>query len=128
VRKASKRIVLTIGLALITSFLLFVSNEWNRAAFGVRDYIEKGEKFGISIGSGKNEVIDHLAAHGLVDGTTLGANETHYDPQNCHSHEYKDEYEVQIWDDHSWRQGVICVAFLDGKLARMSWIYGMFQP
>lgn len=121
-------IVLTIGLALTVLFLLFISSEWNRAAFGVRDSIENGTKFGLTIGDSKQEVIDYLTARELTDGTTLGINEAHYNPQSCHNHIYSDEFEVQVWDDNSWRRGVICVAFLDGKLSRMSWYYGMFQP
>jgi len=127
-KKAIKMIILVLGLTLTVSFLLFISNEWNRAAFGAHGHIEKGTKFGLTIGDSKSEVVSYLVARGLTDGTTLEINETHYNPQSCHNHIYSDEYEVQIWDDRSWRRGTICVAFLDGKLARVSWYYGMFQP
>jgi len=117
-----------IAIIVVGLTVAFLSSEWNRAAFGTRGHLEQGERFGISIGDSKLEVADYLATRGLIDGTTLGINETHYNPQSCHNHTYGDEYEIQIWDDNSWRRGVICVAFFDGKLARMSWDYGIFQP
>lgn len=119
-----------IGIAILAFGLLviFLSNEWNRAAWGSRGYIENGTKFGLSIGENKQKVIDYLTDKGLTDGTTLGANYTDYNPQQCLGRIYRDEYEVQIWDDNSWRRGIICVAFLDEKLIRLNWEYGMFQP
>ena len=133
-RKLNKKVVIVKWFAIfITALILgviaiFLSNEWNRAAFGSEGYIVEGEKFGLSIGASKEEITDYLVHRGLVNGTQWGANETGYNPQRCHSHIYPDKYEVQIWVDESWRGGVICVAYLDSKLARVSWIFDMLAP
>lgn len=117
-----------ISIIVISLAILFFSSEWNRAAFGSKGSIEQGEKFGISIGSNKQDTIDYLTARGLIDETAVGINETHYNPQSCYNYIHGAEYEVELWADDSWRRGSICVAFIDGKLARMSWLYGMLQP
>ncbi len=126
--KLKTKILSIIGVFLLAAITVFFGSEWNRAAFGSQGYIEKGEKFSVKIGAIRVDVINHLTAQGLVNISTLGIKETHYNPQSCHSHIYGDEYEVELWDDDSWRRGTICTAFIDEKLTRMSWWYGMFQP
>ena len=123
-----KKAMIWMAILALGLVVLFLSNEWNRAAFGSRSNIEDGTKFSLTIGDSKQEVVGYFTARGLVDVSTYAINETHYNPQRCHNHIYSDEYEVELWSDDSWRRGTICVAFLDGKLARISWDYGMFQP
>jgi len=125
---SAKRAMILITILALVTIAIFLSNEWNRAAFGSEGYIVEGKKFGLTIGASKKEMTEYLVNRGLVDGTELGANETGYNPQSCHFHIYPDKYEVEIWDDESWRGGVICVAYLDGKLARVSWMYNMLAP
>lgn len=125
---STKRGMMWIAILVSGLIVVFLSNEWNRAALGSEGYIEKGTKFGLTIGDRKQEITEHLVTRGLVDESTSGANETGYNSQSCLLHIYPSKYEVQVWGDDSWRRGTICIAFLDGKLARMSWHYNMLQP
>ena len=123
-----KKVVIGIAILAFGLLAIFLSNEWNRAAWGSEGYIENGTKFGLTIGESKPEVAIYLTSRGLINETTVGINETHYNPQSCYNYIHGAEYEVELWRDDSWRRGSICIAFLDGKLARVSWWYGMFQP
>ena len=121
-------ILTIIGIVLILSMTFLLSSERNRAAWGSSGFIESGEKFSIKIGKNKKEVTSHLMALGLRDVSEVGKNETHYNPKRCHGYTYSDEYTVEVWSDDSWRRGIICVAYKENNLERMSWNYGMFQP
>ena len=125
---SAKRVVKMIALLTLGALLVFFSSEWNRTLFYPEGFIEKGKKFGLEIGHSKEIVTERILDRGLIDRTGLGANETGYNLQSCHLHIYEDRYEVQLWVDKSWRKGTICVAFLDGKLARMSWWYNPLAP
>lgn len=123
-----KRIVILLIIFFLGLGVVFLSNEWNRAAFGSEGHIEKGTKFGLSIGDSKKEITEYLVDRGMIEKSGRGANETGYNPQSCHLHIYVEKYEVELWADESWRRGTICVAYLDGKLTRVSWIYSMLSP
>jgi len=118
-------VLMIIGLGVL---VVFLSNEWNRAAFGSEGYIVEGKKFGLTIGASKKEMTEYLVERGLADRSIPRTNEVGHNPQSCHLHIYANEYEVQLWADKSWRRGTICVAYLDGKLTRVSWIYNMLAP
>lgn len=124
---AKKTLVFTTTIT-VTLIVIFFSNEWNRAALGTEGYIDEGSKFGIEIGSNTQDVITRLIDRGLVDAADIGKNETHYNPQECHSRLYADDIEVRLLWDRSWRQGTICIASKSGVIVGVSWWYGMFQP
>lgn len=115
-------------LLVLSVFTFFVGNEWNRAAFGSRGFIEVGSKFQMSIGEEKQNTIKRLIDREFVNISTLGLNDSHHNPQFCHGHTFSKDHDVQLWSDRSWRRGIICLAFKNEKLVRMSWHYGMFQP
>lgn len=130
VKRVKKTIfILTIiGVILMLLMAFLLSTERNRAAWGSSGFIESGEKFSIKIGENKDKVTSHLIALGLHDVSEVGKNETHYNPKRCHGYTFSDEYTVEVWSDDSWRRGIICVAYKENNLERMSWNYGMFQP
>jgi hypothetical protein len=123
-----KKVLILVTVLIVSLIVVFFSSDWNRAAFGSKGYIEQGEKFGLTIGDSKQEVIEYLVAKGLLDVTKIEIRLTGHNPQRCHGHIYGDEYIVQVWSDSSWRRGIICAAFIDGKLVHLSWLYSMLQP
>jgi len=121
-----KTIIISLLALMGLVIAIFFSNEWNRAAFGSNDYIEKGTKFGITIGSPEKEAHWHLFSKGLLPFNLSGGGI--YDEQTCHGHTYPKYTKVQAYADDSWRSGIICVASENGVVNRVSWHYAMFQP
>lgn len=123
-----------IFLFTIICLILFMlgwlsSSERNRAAFGSYGYTEQGQKFGVQIGSDRQNAIDFLINRGLIDISTLGfVKETSDDPQSCLGRKYANDTMVDILWDRSWRQGTICLASKSDVIVSVSWQYNMFAP
>jgi hypothetical protein len=122
------KVVLSITAVLLAGWIgVFFSDEWNRAGIGSEGRIEEGKRFGLTIGDGRDVVRAKLEQRGLIDTTSWGQNEVHYNRQKC-GILYPEEYIVESWWDDSWRKGGLCLAFEDEKLASIGWYFNFLSP
>lgn len=119
----STRWILGIAAIFFAALLIvFFSDDLNRAAItGSDGFIDSGKKFGIRVGVPRADAASILQRRGL----TLGQPST---PGRCLSRDYSREGQsVTLWDDRTWRRGVICIGEVDGKVSSISWAIGGWQ-
>lgn len=120
-------------LFFVTAFLgmlvIFLAFERNRVFFGGIGNIEKGEKFGISIG--EKRTISHERLNSLgFEQYELGKykNPDDKNDNSCHGRVYTKDIVVEAFTDKSWRGGTLCLASKDGIIVSLSWDYGFVGP
>lgn len=117
----AKKIIIGITIFAFVVAIVFLSNEWNRAAFGSIGYIEQGKKFGIIIGSPLTEKIEALKARGFI-------HELPTKKHSCFGRDYPENIKLDLIYDDSWRRGSICIGSKSGVITSINWRYDMFRP
>lgn len=113
-------VLIVVAAALIISVLIGMG-EINRAGiFGSGGSITSGSKFGVTVGIARASAGDRLEALGLVEGRPSV-------PGRCLGRLVEDGEIVDLWEDLSWRSGVICVTSRHGVVTRLTWSFGAWQ-
>ena len=106
--------VLVIVVAVILLALL-LSDPRNMGFFPPQSYITKGERFGVNIGDGIGPRITKLKAY---DGVTLY--NSHLGGV-CVFRAYSKNTKLFVFNDDSWRKGVICLVVNNERVSEIVW-------
>lgn len=113
-----------IGIVLVVlgaAALIFLADDFNRlGTFGSGGFIEAGSKFGVKVGEARSEASSKLVRRGLRPGQPSSAG-------RCLGKDYPADQTIDLFDDHSWRQGVICLGSKSGTVTSIAWSYGGWQ-
>ncbi len=114
-------VALAVTLVAASHAAVFLQDDFNRlGVFGSGGFVTSGSMFGLTIGMDRTAAARHLTGRGLQIGEPSR-------PGHCLGRENLPDQDMELWDDRSWRHGVICLGSKDGKIISIAWSYGGWQ-
>jgi len=121
---------LLLALAALASLYVFLSSERNQDVISSKGFIDRGSKFGVTIGQSKSVVDNGLRQRGYAIGSSASSMKINgsHTKNHCYSKPIADNLIPVIYYDNTWRRGSLCVVYLEEKVKEIHWWYDMFAP
>lgn len=123
-RTAVAVVVLTI-LALVGYSFLRPMDRTVAALGASASYTEAGSRFGVTIGEPVAVAQEHLSAAGMTRSDPVVEKLLVADPFVCGGRRRQSDENVRLFNDNSWRHGLICLFERNGHVVALGWT---FQP
>lgn len=118
-RKALRIVAVAVaGTALLVPAILLADELTRTALFDSAGYVVDGRKFGVVIGSKRDDAVAHLTRTPSLrlHETTKGG--------TCLMRRYGPDITVDVFVDDSWRHGSVCLASRSGRIEEIAWLFG----
>jgi hypothetical protein len=114
-----RALISVLSVVTLAVCAVILADDFNRAGlFGSGGTTSKRSVFGLEIGMPGAEVSRRLARQGLARGAP-GV------PGECLGRSFAAAGETLIlWDDNSWRRGVLCIGLKHDAVSSIAWSYG----
>jgi hypothetical protein len=97
---------------MVVAMVIFLWDARNWALVSPEGFTTSGTRLGLAIGDERTSAAFHLARLGYVL--------THSQKSgDCLTHAYRQDDNIDIYFDYSWRHGVICVASSKGRITAL---------
>jgi hypothetical protein len=94
-----------------------ISDPRNRGFFPPQGYVASGGKFGVRIGDELKPSITRMRSYKGVSIIKTQKGGT------CIFREYGPDYDISVFNDESWRMGVVCLVSKNERVAEIVWSY-----
>ncbi|MGE4038043.1 MAG: hypothetical protein AB7F85_09900 [Hyphomonadaceae bacterium] len=109
-----------LALMMVSVAVLMFDDYTRRGLLGSGGLITSGATFGLEIGMTTEEASRLLATKGLARDQDSG--------DSCFGRDYPSQGEMlELWDDTTWRRGVICLGVRENRVVSIAWSYGGWQ-
>jgi hypothetical protein len=101
----------------------FLSNDVNRVAlFSPEGKAEQFGKFGVAIGDSIASARERLQGRGFERSLYPSPTERH-----CLGEALRENEKADAYLDRSWRNGFVCVFYIDGKVSKLKWGFAIMS-